>query len=160
MYREESDSSHLSTQSKILASMMSESVTSIFDTGLERYKAGEQPEALIPVFQDVCDRAPQNATAWACLAWLYLLSDKPKLALKSAQKSVKLDGRAPQARINLALAMLETQTPGVREQIEAAQEMFSLDSQLRQDVEENIQDGLTRKPDWKSLQRIKAWLTE
>lgn len=139
---------------------MTESVVSTFESGLERYKAGEEPETLIPVFQDICDRAPKNPTGWACLAWLYLLTDKPKSALKAAQKSVKLDSRAPQARINLALAMLETDTKGVRQHIEIAQQMMSLDTQIRQDIEENIEDGLSRKPNWKSLKRVKNWLLE
>lgn len=137
---------------------MSEPVASVFENGLERYQSGESPETLIPVFQDICDRAPKNPTAWACLAWLYLLTDKPKSALKAAQKSVKLEPRAPQARINLALAMLDSGQTGVRPHIEAAQQIMELEAQIRQDVEENIQDGLTRKPDWKSLQRVKNWL--
>jgi predicted Zn-dependent protease len=137
---------------------MTQSVTSLLENGIERYKAGEKPEDLILVFKDLCDRAPKNTSAWASLAWLYLLTDKPKLAFKAAQKSVKLDSRAPQARINLVLAMLETETSGVRQHIEAVQQIMALDTQIRQDIEENIQDGLTRKPDWKSLERVKAWL--
>jgi tetratricopeptide (TPR) repeat protein len=137
---------------------MSESVTTLLENGIERYKKGEKPEDLIPVFQDICDRAPKAAPAWASLAWLYLLTDKPKLALKAAQKSVKLEPQAPQSRINLAIAMLETETSGVRQHVEAAQQIISLDAQIRQDIEENIEDGLTRKPNWKSLERIKNWL--
>jgi tetratricopeptide (TPR) repeat protein len=137
---------------------MSESVTTLFEQGLERYQAGEDLEKLIPFFKDICDRAPKNSSAWSCLAWLYLLSDRPKLALKAAQKSVKLDGRAPQARINLVLAMLDAGQAGVRQHIEIVQEIIGLEQQIRNDVEENIEDGLSRKPDWKSLQRVKNWL--
>ncbi|NJK46854.1 hypothetical protein HC931_00315 [Candidatus Gracilibacteria bacterium] len=137
---------------------MSESVATLFEKGLERYNAGEKAEDLIPYFKDICDRAPKNAPAWASLAWLYLLTDKPKLALKAAQKSVKLDSRSPQARINLAVAMLDAGESGIRQHIEVAAQVVSLDAQIRQDVEENIQDGLTRKPDWKSLEKVKNWL--
>jgi predicted Zn-dependent protease len=137
---------------------MTETVATLLESGIERYNAGESPETLIPYFQDLCDRAPKTAAAWSSLAWLYLLSDKPKQALKAAQKSVKLDSKAPQARINLVLAMLETETSGVRSHIEVAQQIMALDAQIRQDIEENIQDGLTRKPDWKSLERVKNWL--
>ncbi len=94
---------------------MSESVVSILESGLERYKAGENPKNLIPVFKDICDRAPKNPIAWTCLAWLYLLVDKPKQALKAAQKSVKIDSRKPQARINLAVAMLEAGQTRIRQ---------------------------------------------
>jgi predicted Zn-dependent protease len=137
---------------------MTESVTPLFEEGLKRYQAGEDPETLLPVFQDVCDRAPKNASAWACLAWLYLLLDKPKTALKAAQKSVKLDAASPQARVNLALALLDAGEKGVRPHIQVVQQIMTLDGDLRKDIEENIEDGLTRKPDWDSLKRIKSWL--
>ncbi|MGF1478287.1 MAG: tetratricopeptide repeat protein [Cyanophyceae cyanobacterium] len=130
----------------------------LFDEGLERYKAGESPQSLIPVFQDVCDRAPRNASAWSCLAWLYLLTDKPDKACKAAQKGVKLDPQAPQARINLALAMLDAGQTGVRQHIQAVQQMLGLDAQIRSDIAENIADGLARKPDWESMHRVKGWL--
>lgn len=129
-----------------------------FEQGLERYKAGEDPVALIPVFKDICDRAPRNATVWACLAWLYLLTDKPQAALKAAQKSVKVDAKHPQAQVNLVLAMLETKRPGVRPHVELASQIMALDKEIYQTVAENIEDGLERKPDWNSLQRVKAWL--
>ncbi len=137
---------------------MSESVTSMFESGLERYQAGENPQELIPVFKEICDRAPKHTNAWICLAWLYLLADKPDRAIKAAQKSVKLSPRDPQARINLALAILDAGKKGVREHVEVAQESISLDKELRGEIEENIQDGLNRKPDWKSLERVKSWL--
>jgi predicted Zn-dependent protease len=137
---------------------MTDIVTSLFESSLERYQAGESPETLIPVFKDICDRAPKNATGWACLAWLYLLVNKPKSALKAAQKSVKLEPRAPQGRINLVLAMLETGEKGVRPHIEVAQQIMGIDQKIRQDVVENLEDGLTRKPDWENLQRVKSWL--
>ncbi len=139
---------------------MTEVVTDLFDQALERYKAGEDATVLIPVFQDICDHTPKNATGWACLAWLYLLEDKPKIALKFAQKSVKLDKSSPQARVNLVLAMLETDTKGVRPHIEAVQQLMSFDTEIRDSVLENVEDGLSRKPDWKSMQRVKNWLTE
>jgi predicted Zn-dependent protease len=138
---------------------MNESATGLFENGLERYKAGEAPETLIPVFKDICDRAPKNSSAWSCLAWLYLLSDRPDSALKAAQKSVKLDARSPQARVNLALAMLDAGKTGVREHIDFARQVMAVDSEIRNDVTENIADGLERKPDWNSLQRIKSWLS-
>jgi predicted Zn-dependent protease len=137
---------------------MTESVTTLFEQALEQYQSGEKAENLLPLFQEICDRAPKNAAAWSCLAWLYLLTDQENKALKAAQKSVKLDGKAPQARINLALAILETGQKGVRQHIEVAQQIMALDEQIRSDIEENIEDGLTRKPDWDSLKRIKSWL--
>jgi predicted Zn-dependent protease len=139
---------------------MTESLNSLFDTGLERYNAGEGPDTLIPVFKDICDRAPKIAAAWSCLAWLYLLDDKPEQAYKVALKGVKLDQSAPQARVNLAVAMLETGQSGVRKHIDVVKQMMALDSEVRRDLYESIEDGLNRKPDWESLMRVKAWLSD
>ncbi len=139
---------------------MTESLTDLFDIGLERYKAGEGPDTLIPVFKEVCDRAPKIAAAWSCLAWLYLLDDKPEQAYKVALKGVKLDQDAPQARINLAVAMLETGQTGVRKHIEVAKQLMALDPEVRRDLSESIEDGLSRKPNWESLNRVKNWLSE
>ena len=140
--------------------VMTQTVDSLFDQGIERYKAGESPEDLIPVFKEVCDRASKNSSAWTCLAWLYLLTEKPNKAYEAAQKAVKLNPQDPQARVNLSLAMLDADKKGVRQHIEITQQIILVAAELREEIEQNIQDGLTRKPDWKSLQRVKAWLFE
>ena len=139
---------------------MSETVDSLFETGLERYKAGEAPQTLIPVFKDLCDRSPKSAAAWTCLAWLYLLDDKPNPAYKAAQKAVKLHPQDVQARVNLAVAMLETAQTGVRQHIDLAKQVIVIDSELRDEIKQSIEDGLSRKPEWKSLERVKTWLFE
>lgn len=137
---------------------MTQTIEALFDQGIERYKAGEEPETLIPIFKEICDRTRKNSSAWTCMAWLYLLSDQPKAALDAAQKAVKLSPHDPQARVNLSVAMLETSKTGVRQQIEAVQQIILMSSELRDEVSQNIEDGLTRKPDWAALQRVKTWL--
>ncbi|MGJ5630049.1 tetratricopeptide repeat protein [Nostoc sp. CALU 1950] len=139
---------------------MTNTVESLFDTGLERYKAGESVESLIPVFKEVCDRAPKTSAAWICLAWLYLLDSKPNLAYKAAQKAVKLNPQDPQARINLALAMLETGQKGLREHIDIAQQLIFVNEEWSDEIKNSIEDGLSRKPDWQSLTKVKNWLFE
>lgn len=139
---------------------MTETVESLFDSGIQRYQAGEDPEVLIPLFKEVCDRSPKSSSSWTCLAWLYLLTDRSKLALKAAQKAVKLNPEDPQARVNLSVAMLETGQKGVREHIELTQQIMMAVKELRDEVAENIEDGLKRRPDWKSLQRVQNWLFE
>ncbi|ELS02809.1 hypothetical protein Xen7305DRAFT_00025270 [Xenococcus sp. PCC 7305] len=139
---------------------MSESLETLFDQGLEKYQAGEEPENLIPTFQEVCDRDPKNSAAWTCLAWLYMLVDKPQKALKAASKSVKLEPRDPQAQVNLALAMLDAGEKGVRKHIEIVEQAIGFDQRIKDTIKENIDEGLTRKPDWKSLQRVNKWLFE
>jgi predicted Zn-dependent protease len=137
---------------------MTQTVETLFDEGIERYKAGEDPAELIPVFKEVCDRAPKSSAAWACLAWLYLLTDKPTAGLKAAQKSVKLNPQDPQGRVNLAVAMLDAGKPGVRDHIEIASQVMTVADDLKKEVMQSIDDGLARKPDWKSLVRVKQWL--
>ncbi|MBD2194092.1 MULTISPECIES: tetratricopeptide repeat protein [Calothrix] len=137
---------------------MTNSVESLFDTGLERYKAGESAATLIPVFKEICDRAPKSSSAWTCLAWLYLLENKGNLAYKAALKAVKLNPQDPQARINLAIAMLETKQKGLREHVDFAQQLIFVNKEWEEEVKHSIEDGLTRKPDWQSLTKVKGWL--
>lgn len=137
---------------------MTESVKSLFETGLERYKAGEDAQTLIRVFQEVCELNPKNGVAWSCLAWLYLLDNQASKAHKAALKGVKLNQNAPQGRVNLALAMLEVGKTGVRKHIEIVQEQIEANPDIRRELLDSIEDGLNRKPDWKSLNRIKSWL--
>ena len=139
---------------------MTNTLESLFDTGLERYKAGEAVDSLIPVFKEVCDRAPKTSAAWICLAWLYLLDNKPNLAYKAAQKAVKLNPQDPQARVYLALAMLETGQKGLREHVDIAQQLIFVNEEWRDEIKTSIEDGLSRKPDWQSLIKVKNWLFE
>ena len=138
---------------------MADTVDVLFDRAIEQYKAGTDPGELIPAFKEICDRAPKSSAAWACLAWLYLLTDKPNAALKAAQKAVKLNPQDPQGRVNLAVAMLEAGKPGVREHVEIASRVMAAVAELRTEVMESIADGLNRKPDWPSLERVQQWLS-
>ncbi|MBD3883331.1 hypothetical protein IFO70_16310 [Phormidium tenue FACHB-886] len=136
------------------------SVETLFDEGIERYKAGEPAAELVSVFKEVCDRAPKSSAAWTCLSWLYLLDNKPSQAYKAAQKAVKLNPQDPQARVNLAVAMLETAQKGVRQHVELAGQIILVSPELREEVQQNVEEGLSRKPNWKSLERVKNWLFE
>lgn len=138
--------------------MTTQPVDTLFDQGIERYKAGEPVESLIPVFKEICARSSKSSAAWTCLAWLYLLNDKPNAAVKAAQKAVKINAQDPQARINLAIALLETGKAGVRPHIDVASQIMMAVSDLREEVQHNLEDGQTRKPDWDSLKRVQAWL--
>lgn len=137
---------------------MSESPDVLFDKALEKYQAGETAENLIPTFQEICTDNPKNSAAWTCLAWLYLLEEKPKDALKAAQRSVKIEPRDPQSQLNLALAMLDAEQKGVRKHIEIVRQAIDFDENIKANIKENIEDGLQRKPDWKGLQKAKNWL--
>ena len=132
----------------------------IFNDAIERYQAGESASTLLPVFKEICDSARKNSSAWTCLAWLYLLDDRPLLAYKAARKAVKLNPDDPQARVNLAIASIDSKQKGVREQVDRAIELIMVSSEWREEIQRNFEDGLKRKPDWKSLQRVQSWLFE
>ena len=141
---------------------MSQTLTTVeelFQQGVERYKGGESVETLIPFFQDLCDRSSKSSTSWTCLAWLYLLANKPSAAMKAAKKAVKLNPHDPQARVNLAVALLEAGQKGVREHIDIAQQILMVaPDDLKAEVQDNIADGLSRKENWQALEKVKAWL--
>jgi predicted Zn-dependent protease len=126
----------------------------LFDNAIKDYQAGENPANLIPIFVDICNRSPKLDAAWTCLSWLYLLENKPQLAIKAAQKSMKIDPFDAQTRINLAVGMLETKTSGVREHIETAKSLVESAPEVREQVVANFKDGFSRKPDWQSLKRV------
>tara|TARA_B100000700_G_C14670805_1_gene680711 strand:- start:127 stop:546 length:420 start_codon:yes stop_codon:yes gene_type:complete len=131
---------------------------SLFDQAMNRYKSGAEASEIIGDFEEIAASAPNNAAGWTCLAWLQLLCDQPTEALRSARHAVKLNGQDPQARINLSLSLLETNSKGVRDHIEFVKRALFVVPELEKDLRISIEDGLKRKPEWKSLKKIKNWL--
>ncbi len=131
---------------------------SLFDEAMARYKSGIEASELIQDFESITASAPNQAAGWTCLAWLQLLCDMHESALKSARTAVKLNKQDPQARINLCLALLETKSKGVREHIEFVQRVLFAVPDLQKELRLSIEDGLTRKPGWKALQKVQDWL--
>ncbi len=93
------------------------------------------------------------------MSWLQLLCDRPEEALKSARIAVRINGQDPQARINLSLALLETNSKGVRDHIEFVKRAITLLPEIEKELRESIEDGLQRKSNWPALQKIKSWLS-
>ena len=91
---------------------METSQDSLFEQAMARYQAGAAAEEVLPDFARIVEAAPRQSAGWTCLAWLQLLCDQAEEALRSARFAVKLNGQDPQARINLSLALLETQSKG------------------------------------------------
>jgi predicted Zn-dependent protease len=135
-------------------------VEELFAAGIQRYEAGEAPATLIPIFKEIVDQQPKNGTAMTCLAWLYLLNEEAPKALKFAKQAVKLAPADAQAYVNQALAILDAKASGVREPIERAKQIMQVDASQAEEVQRNCTDGLTRKPDWKALQKVQKWLFE
>ena len=137
---------------------MDQSEESPFGEALKLYKAGSPPEELIEDFQKIISTTPNNAAAWTCLSWLQLLCDIPEEALISARYAVKLNGQDPQSRINLSLALLETNSKGVRDHIDYVKRAMLVLPEIEKELKESFEDGLSRKPHWKTLLKVKRWL--
>jgi predicted Zn-dependent protease len=138
---------------------MAETLNDTFDNAIQRYQNGESADQLIPIFQDICAQAPQMNSAWTCLSWLYLLDKQPENAVKAAERSVKIDPYDAQARINLAMALLEAKQKGVRQHVDVAKQILANYAEVREQVASSLADGLKRNPDWASLKQIKSWIT-
>ena len=137
---------------------METSEDSLFQQAMDRYQKGADPSEVLPDFVRITESAPGQSAGWTCLAWLQLLCDQPENALKSARYAVKLNGQDPQARINLSLALLETQSKGVREHIQVVQQVMTMAPDVTNDLKASIADGLQRRPDWKALKKVQSWL--
>jgi predicted Zn-dependent protease len=143
-----------------MSDITTKAVADLFDNAIKDYQAGESPTKLIPIFVEICNKSPKLDSAWTCLAWLYLLENKPHLAIKAAQKSMKINPFDAQTQINLAAGMLETKQAGVREHVEMAKHLVESAPEVKEQVVENFKDGFTRKPEWASLKRIEKWIFE
>ena len=140
---------------------MTDAVTeapSLFEEALQRYQQGAPLPEVIDSFLTITQQEPRLSAGWTCLAWLQLLDNQPLEGLRSARLAVRLSPQDPQARINLALAMLETGAKGVREHIEVVQRVLAMAPEMGAEIQESIADGLQRKPGWPAMQKIKAWL--
>ena len=139
---------------------MSQTIDEQFEAGLNRYQAGESVETLLPTFKELSAQAPKNSAIYTCLSWLYLLAEKPNAAYKAAQKAIKITPQDPQAHINIAIAILDSGRKGVREHIELASQLVMSVEEVQDDIRQNFKEGLTRKPDWKSLKKVEKWIFE
>ena len=129
-----------------------------FEQALAAYREGAGAEELLPAFLDIVRGAPNHGSAWTCLCWLQLLSSRPLSALKSGRMAVRLSPQDPQARLNLSLAMLETDTKGVREQVQQIRKVLAVAPEIREELQQSIADGLARRGDWQALRKVSTWL--
>jgi len=131
---------------------------SLFKQAIGRYQQGAPVDEVIDDFIAITQQEPRLSAGWTCLAWLQLLDNQPQAGLRSARMAVKLNPQDPQARINLSLAMLETNAKGVREHIELVQRLRVMAPELATELDDSLEDGLVRRPDWQALLKVKAWL--
>ena len=131
---------------------------SLFENAMARYESGEEASKLISDFQEITNISPNQSAGWTCLAWLQLLCNQNQNALRSARIAVKLNPQDPQSRINLTLALLETNSKGVREHIDFVKRALLILPELQKELKNSIQDGLNRKPEWNALKKIQSWL--
>ena len=129
-----------------------------FNAALSRYEAGEDLLPLVDDFKKIINQIPNHFAAWTCLAWLYLLLKNNNEALFAAKQAVKLNGQDLQARMNLSLALLATNTKGVRENIDLIKRIMMMAPDLEKDLKLSVEDGFSKYPEWPELKKIKKWL--
>ena len=78
--------------------------------------------------------------------------------LYAARQAVKLNGQDPQARMNLALALLATNTKGVRDHIIIIKRMMLMVPDIEEELKLSVDDGFLRYPDWPEMKKVKNWL--
>ena len=131
---------------------------SLFDNAMARYQSGEEASKLIKDFEEITSISPNQSAGWTCLSWLQLLCNENQNALRSARIAVKLNPQDPQSRINLTIALLETNSKGVREHIEFVKRALLIVPDLEKELKDSLNDGLNRKPNWNSIKKIQSWL--
>ena len=129
-----------------------------FNAALSRYEAGEDLLSLVDDFKKIINQIPNHFAAWTCLAWLYLLLKNNNEALFAAKQAVKLNGQDLQARMNLSLALLATNTKGVRDNIDLIKRIIIMAPDLEEDLKLSVEDGFSRYPEWPELKKVKKWL--
>ncbi len=129
-----------------------------FNAALSRYEAGEDLLSLVDDFKKIIHQFPDNFAAWTFLAWLYLLLKNNNEALFAAKQAVKLNGQDLQARMNLSLALLATNTKGVRENIDLIKRIMIMAPDLEKDLKLSVEDGFSKYPEWPELKKVKKWL--
>ena len=135
-----------------------ENIETEFNSALTRYQSGDNLTNIVKDFQKIIDQIPNHFAAWTCLSWLHLLLKNNDEALLSARQAVKLNMQDPQARMNLALALLATNNKGVRDHIDVIKRMILMSPELETDLKASVEDGFARNPEWSELKKIKAWL--
>ncbi len=129
-----------------------------FNAALSRYEAGEDLLPLVDDFKKIINQIPNHFAAWTCLAWLYLLLKNNSEALFAAKQAVRLNGQDLQARMNLSLALLATNTKGVRENIDLIKRIMIMAPDLVKDLKLSVEDGFSKYPEWPELKKVKKWL--
>ena len=129
-----------------------------FNAALSRYEAGEDLVPLVDDFKRIINQIPNHFAAWTCLAWLYLLLKNNNEALFAAKQAVKLNGQDLQARMNLSLALLSTNTKGVRDNIDLIKRIIIMAPDLEKDLKLSVEDGFSKYPEWPELKKVKNWL--
>ena len=129
-----------------------------FNNALSRYQSGEDLLTLLEDFKQITIQMPNHFAAWTCLSWLYLILKSNEEALFAARQAVRLNGQDPQARMNLALALLATNTKGVREHITIIKRIIMMIPDVEEELKSSINDGFSKYPKWPEMKKVKNWL--
>jgi len=133
-------------------------IESDFNAALSKYQDGQELIPIVQDFQKIIQQIPNHFAAWTCLSWLHLLLKNNEEALVAARQAVSLNQQDPQARMNLSLALLATNSKGVREHVELIKKMAMMMPDVKKELKDSLKDGFTRYPNWPELTKINKWL--
>ena len=101
-----------------------------FEKGLALYEERADYNEVIALFEEGITLSPRDSVGYTCLAWLLLLrneGDDSQKAEKLCMQGLRLDPSNYQAHFNLALAMLQNKTKGVRQEFQQAMRKLAID---------------------------------
>lgn len=131
-----------------------------FEKGLELYEAKGELNQVIEFFEQGVLLSPKDTTGYTCLSWLHLLRGEEGDAQKGlnyASKGLKCDPSNHQAHFNLVLAMLVSGRTGVRQELSKAKLKCRTPEDV-QEVTENLQDAIERRPDFDEAAKLLKWI--
>lgn len=129
----------------------------LIQEGMGQYEAkAPYPEVIATFEKALTGNKDQKSTALTCLSWLHTLNGDAAKGVKTAKEALKLDRTNAQAQYNLVLAMLASNTKGVRDEFEKAMAMSTHDA--IHEAEGNLKDALDRHPDMAAAKKLLGWL--
>jgi tetratricopeptide (TPR) repeat protein len=130
----------------------------LIQEGMSKYEAkAPYPEVIATFEKALTGNKDQKSTALTCLSWLHTLNGDAPKGVKAAKEALKLDRTNAQAHYNLVLAMLASNTKGVRDEFQRAMQLSTHDA--IHEAEDNLKEALERHPDLAAAQKLLGWLS-
>ena len=131
-----------------------------FEKGLALYEERADYNEVIALFEEGITLSPRDSVGYTCLAWLLLLrneGDDSQKAEKLCMQGLRLDPINYQAHFNLALAMLQNKTKGVRQEFQQAMRKLASPAD-KEEVVTNLKEAVDREPEFEAAAKMLNWI--